>query len=84
MTSQIVIVESSTATPLPETANQAPVAKMVIEPKSGPAPLTVTLSDRGSFDPDGSITSCEWQASNGQNIHGCNAQMTFNTAGTYD
>ncbi|MEK8016768.1 MAG: PKD domain-containing protein [Candidatus Parabeggiatoa sp.] len=78
-----VKVESSTATPPPETANQPPFAKVVIEPKSGPAPLTVNLNNSGSYDPDGTITSCEWQASNGQKSPSCNAQMTFNTAGTY-
>jgi len=83
MTSQMVKVNSSTATPPPETGNQAPIAQAVIEPKSGQAPLTVKLNNSGSYDPDGTITSCELQASNGQNIHGCNAQMTFNTAGTY-
>jgi len=83
MTSQMVKVNSSTATPPPETANQPPVAQLFVEPKSGPAPLTVNLNNSGSYDPDGSITNCEWQASNGQNSHGCNAQMTFNTVGTY-
>ncbi|MEK8018355.1 MAG: PKD domain-containing protein, partial [Candidatus Parabeggiatoa sp.] len=83
MTSKMVKVNSSTATPPPETANQPPFAKVVIEPKSGPAPLTVNLNNSGSYDPDGTSTSCEWQASNGQKSPSCNAQMTFNTAGTY-
>ena len=40
--------------------NQPPVVKVSASPSSGPAPLTVSFSSAGSFDPDGSIVSYLW------------------------
>jgi PKD repeat protein len=81
--SKRVKVDSSTSTAPTEISNQAPVAKLMFEPKSGPAPLQVKLNNTGSYDPDGSITHCEWQASNGQKSHGCNTEMHFASASSY-
>lgn len=61
-----------------------PTAKLAITPKTGTAPLKVDLDGEGSSDPDGEIVKCEWQASNGKNISGCQAQMTFDKAGEYE
>jgi hypothetical protein len=40
--------------------NQPPFAEVSASPSSGPAPLTVSFSSAGSFDPDGSIVSYRW------------------------
>jgi PKD repeat protein len=66
------------------TLSTPPVAQMTINPLDGVAPLTVTLDALSSYDSDGGIEKCEWQASNGQTAFGCKTQMTFNDAGQHD
>ncbi|WP_069470985.1 PKD domain-containing protein [Candidatus Marithrix sp. Canyon 246] len=66
-----------------ETSNQPPKASFTLSPRQGNAPFTVSLNASSSFDPDGSITSYQWSASDGQTANGKNSQLTFNNAGTY-
>jgi len=61
---------------------QPPVAQLSVNPKTGTAPLTVSLSSR-SYDPDGRIEKCEWQVPGKASVLGCDTQMTFGNAGTY-
>ncbi len=63
--------------------NQAPSAYFTVTPPSGNAPLTVSLDASASKDPDGSITSYSWTASDSQTASGQTATMTFREAGNY-
>jgi PKD repeat protein len=63
--------------------NQDPVAKFTFTPPTGHAPLDITLSSDGSYDPDGAIGNREWHFSDGGTYFGETAFHTFNRAGTY-
>lgn len=52
-------------------------------PLSGPAPLAVTFSSNGSYDPDGSIASYSWDFGNGATSTAANPVYTYTTPGTY-
>jgi chitodextrinase len=45
--------------------------------------LAVTVDGSGSYDPDGTIVSCEWAFGDGSNATGVNATHTYTAAGTY-
>ena len=64
-------------------SNKPPKASFTTSPRQGNAPFTVSLNASLSFDPDGSITSYQWSASDGQTANGKNSQLTFNNPGTY-
>jgi PKD repeat protein len=63
--------------------NQTPVAKFVVTPPTGPAPLNVTLTSDGSYDPDGALGNFEWHFSDGGSYFGRTAFHTFTRSGTY-
>ncbi len=52
-------------------------------PTSGIAPLAVTFSSNGSYDPDGSIASYSWDFGNGSTSTSANPVFTYTTPGTY-
>jgi len=66
-------------------ANQSPVASIVAQPTSGPAPLQVSFDASGSFDPDGNPMTYSWDL-NGDGVYGdstaVTAQQTY-SAGVY-
>jgi PKD repeat protein len=62
---------------------QPPIALLEISPKKGEAPLTVNLDGSLSIDPDGSIASYDWKASDEQEASGKFAEMTFDIPGRY-
>ncbi|MBA4387871.1 MAG: hypothetical protein C0404_07810 [Verrucomicrobia bacterium] len=63
--------------------NQMPVAGIQTEVVSGPAPLAVTLSAWGSFDPDGQIVDCRWDCGDGALKRGSKVTHVFAEPGTY-
>ena len=63
--------------------NQKPVAKFIVTPPTGQAPLDVTLTSDGSYDPDGAIGNREWHFSDGGSYFGETAFHTFTRPGTY-
>jgi len=63
--------------------NQNPVAKFIVTPPTGQAPLDITLTSGGSYDPDGAIGNREWHFSDGGTYFGETAFHTFTRPGTY-
>jgi PKD repeat protein len=63
--------------------NQVPVAKFIMTPSSGKAPLNVTLTSDESYDPDGAIGNRQWTFSDGGEYWGSTAYHTFSSPGTY-
>lgn len=63
--------------------NTAPVADAQSSAISGTAPLTVTLSSAGSYDPDGSIAAYDWDFADGGASTDANPTYTFSTPGVY-
>jgi PKD repeat protein len=63
--------------------NQPPTAVMSATPSTGAAPLTVTFSSAGSFDPGGSIASYLWNFGDGTTSAAANPSHTYTSAGTY-
>lgn len=64
-------------------SNRPPVAVITATPESGASPLTVTLSARQSFDPDGQIKSCLWDFGDGDTATGSQVTHTFGAPGNY-
>jgi PKD repeat protein len=63
---------------------QAPIAvTSSTTPLSGFAPLAVTFSSAGSYDPDGTITKYAWSFSNKTTATTANVSKSFSTPGTY-
>jgi len=60
-----------------------PSCHFTYSPGSGPAPLTVTLDGRGSFDPDGYITSYSWSYGDGYTGSASYVQHTYSAPGNY-
>ena len=63
--------------------NTLPVASLLATPTSGFAPLAVTLSGAGSYDPDGNIASYEWVFGDGQTAIGVDVEHTYNDYGDF-
>ncbi len=63
---------------------QPPVAVASATPTNGTASLTVAFSSAGSSDPDGTITSYEWDFADGSTSTNANPSHTYTTAGTYN
>lgn len=68
-----------TPTPAP---NQAPQVSISAAPTSGNTPLFVGFSASGS-DPDGFITSYQWNFGNGVTAVGSSVSYTYTSAGSY-
>lgn len=74
---------TSTPTPTPTPVpNQAPQVSASATPTSGNTPLFVSFTANGS-DPDGFITSYQWNFGNGVTSTAQNPTYTYTTAGTY-
>ncbi len=63
--------------------NLAPVAVAASDRTHGPAPLDVTFSAAGSYDPDGWVGNIEWAFGEGSTSWGSTAYHTYTEAGTY-
>jgi PKD repeat protein len=74
---------STTTTVVAGTSNQKPVPVLTALPTTGPAPLAVSLSSAGSFDPDGNIVKYAWDFGNGTTAAGTTTQVTYATAGSF-
>lgn len=65
-------------------ANQPPVAMLSLSQTSGAAPLAVTASSAGSFDPDGTIASTVINFGDGSaSVSATSATHTYTAAGNY-
>ncbi|MBA4387138.1 MAG: hypothetical protein C0404_04095 [Verrucomicrobia bacterium] len=62
--------------------NVAPVAVLIMDTNSGPAPLTVAFNARCSSD-DVGISRCEWGFGDGTSAIGSLASHTYTTPGVY-
>jgi len=60
-----------------------PVAVISASAATGPAPLAVTLSARGSYDPDGQIVDCAWETGDNRLAKGSLIQHVFAEPGTH-
>jgi PKD repeat protein len=77
-------VQTSDTVAIEATApNQPPVAKFVITPPGGRAPVNVVLTSDGSYDPDGAIGNRHWTFSDGGDYWGETAFHTFSRPGTF-
>lgn len=64
--------------------NQPPVATATATPASGVAPLNVSFSSAGSFDPNGSIGSYRWNfGDNTAENQNANPAHTYSASGVY-
>jgi PKD repeat protein len=72
------------AAPVVGEVNQLPIASTEgTTPTSGTAPLAVQFSSAGSSDPDGSITSYQWNFGNGSMSTAPNPSFTYTAGGNY-
>jgi len=60
-----------------------PVARITVEPASGPAPLAVSVSGEDSTAAKGTIASYAWAFGDGSSAAGATAAHTYATAGAY-
>jgi parallel beta-helix repeat protein len=78
---------TTTASVTVSSANQPPVAALIVTPNSGPAPLPVTADASGSSDPEGSpIASYRFNFGDGVVVGpqaGATATHTYSAAGSY-
>lgn len=64
--------------------NIAPIAKVTPDRTHGPAPLDVSFSSAGSYDPDGFVGNMEWDFGDGSPInYGTNGYHTYYDPGSY-
>lgn len=63
--------------------NKPPVAKASANPTSGNAPLTVNFSSNGSYDPEGSTLTYQWDFGDGSSSSQANPSHTYQNQGTY-
>lgn len=63
--------------------NRPPVAAVTLDPSSGAVPLTVAFSSAGSYDPEGTSLSYEWQFGDGASSTEPNPTHVYNLAGQY-
>ena len=69
---------------VPATAGQPPVAVVSQStPTSGLTPLTVNFSSAGSYDPEGSVLTYDWDFGDGTGSTEANPAHVFSTAGTF-
>ncbi|MFH0727836.1 MAG: PKD domain-containing protein [Pseudomonadota bacterium] len=64
--------------------NIVPVAQAQATPVSGTAPLTVSFSAAGSYDPDGTIAAYEWDFGDGTTGSGVTVNHTYITSGNFE
>ncbi len=74
---------SSASATLVTATNQSPVAALAVSPASGVAPVSVSASTAGSYDPDGSIASTSIDFGDGTVVNGASAAHTYILAGAY-
>ena len=67
----------------PTTVNEAPIAVATSDVTRGRAPLSVNFSASGSYDPDGTIVSYEWDFGDGSVASGDNVSHTYTQRGIY-
>lgn len=63
--------------------NQAPVVAAAANVTTGTAPLAVSFSSTGTFDPDGTITAYDWQFGDGASSTAANPTHSYSQPGTY-
>ena len=63
--------------------NLAPIASASASPTSGSAPLYVSFSSAGSYDPDGGIMTYQWNFGDGSSVISANPTNTYSSAGIY-
>ena len=63
--------------------SQPPVAKASATPTNGPAPLAVSFSSAGSYDPEGVSLSYSWTFGDGGSSTAANPSHTYQNAGSY-
>lgn len=63
--------------------NQPPVAQASGTPTNGPAPLAVSFSSAGSYDPEGATLTYSWTFGDGGTSTTANPSHTYANAGTY-
>jgi glucose/arabinose dehydrogenase len=63
--------------------NQNPVAQATATPASGAPPLNVSLSARGSTDPDGDPLTFSWTFGDGTTGSGIDVSHTYSSSGNY-
>lgn len=65
------------------TGNQDPVVNAAAAPASGPAPLSVSFSSAGTFDPDGDAMGYSWNFGDGQGSSLANPQHVYAGPGAF-
>jgi len=65
------------------TGGTLPVASFVVSPTEGAPPLDVSFDASASYDPDGNITSYEWDFGDGNNGSGITTIHTYQTSGVF-
>lgn len=63
--------------------NLPPVPRISVEPRQGEAPLFVSASAQGSYDPDGSISVVRWDFGDGQTGEGLSVLHRYDKEGTF-
>jgi PKD repeat protein len=69
--------------PLAGPVNQPPVAVASGAPTNGPAPLAVSFSSAGSYDPEGAALSYAWTFGDGTTSTAANPSHTYQNPGSY-
>ncbi|MEK7150828.1 MAG: PQQ-dependent sugar dehydrogenase, partial [Patescibacteria group bacterium] len=64
-------------------SNQTPIANSSADIMKGPTPLTVHFSSSGSFDPDGTPLSYNWDFGDGSSSNSADPTKTYQNSGTY-
>jgi len=65
-------------------ANQSPTASFTATPETGEASLQVSFNATASSDPDGTITSYNWDFGDGETSAGAIRNHTYSEPGTYE
>jgi PKD repeat protein len=83
VTDNLGVKSTDTASVEATAPNMAPVAKFIVTPPGGRAPLNVVLTSDESYDPDGAIGNRHWTFSDGGDYWGETAFHTFSRPGTF-